>query len=425
MMNKTIHDMIETRLTQIFQAYPTTPALRKLKIQLQATLLAAATAYQQTGMADQAASDQAFRDAGDLTALIHQALVHPIPDYHGTWQHHRLDADGTGLRIDQGRVLNVNARGISINQGRTFRADERGLKLGRWFFGADGTTMTQSTAAATGPTPATDEPTQVSSPADQAALAGHDLVMLPIAGLHRIAITATRATVKLLPTTGDQVIVRQTMTHDSPADQARVRRTKDTLRIIQVTGPDVLRFRITLVVLIPESFTGVLQVHNQRGKLFIDQLVGLQALKLTVDRGILHLTRAQATNAVLTVTAGVIHLTDLTTAHFDITAHSGTIRATALSGAGRITNQAGTVATTLRRVTGDLTFEDLTGTLQTTLPPHDAYTFDLEAGRGTVSLQAPVTHYDHNVLGLKTGVVGDSPAYHLQMRTQTGTIHVD
>lgn len=434
-MKNTIETLVETQLTDYFGNGPSSPARVSLYDTVRQTLINAAQTKAAEGLSPAEAVEAAFDEMPMLSSLIantdadQSETASQTTDEGKTAHHaHHIDIDEDGIRVDDGKTMRVDNNGITLNEGRTLRADANGLKIGDHVFGVDPT-----------------DPLSEASWRD-----GDDFEMLPpnqdthfdSTSLKTIDIMATHTTLSVFPTDGDEVLIRERITGSNDDYRARTRVAGDTLQIMQGTIPHFFRLRVYLDILIPSNFKGQIKIRAHRSKLDLKSLTDLENLSLTVDSGAVRLNEITAATLAVQLTSGtislaktdvqttltlaeksgIVNMIDVTSPVLNIVNDNGTFSGMGLHGAGSITGHAGTINAQFDQITGDWQVENGSGTIALTMPNTD-YFFDLEAANGTVK-GPKATQYEHNVLSLKEGTVGDHPEYRLTVRAKSGTINV-
>ncbi|AYE38075.1 hypothetical protein D1B17_05285 [Companilactobacillus zhachilii] len=448
-MSEMINELVDEKLTKIFADYPTTDNLKELQEELASDLIASAEDKKTSEMSDQAAVEKAFQEFGDIDEVINQVLHEDDQSdnhYHKTIHEHHIDLDDDGVRIDNGKVLNIDEDGLTINNGRTVRIDGNGVKLGNMIINENGINFHGQ------PQPETsfdefnakfnnnDYDTEV----HVESLPLTDENEFSVEDVEKVDVTYENADVKILPTKGAKILVREYMSRTNPDYQVKTDLVDWTLVIKQGRWPHFLPLKVKVQILLPENFAGKLRVNNRNGNLLMQNLSQLEAALINVRSGLVNvrdvkinqlLINANSGKVVmedLNVTgdlsvearSGVIKLDNIYSPNYNILARSGTIKGVDLGGGGKIVAKSGTIKLEFARVTGDVDVTNTSGTVRLTMPEHDSYNFDLEAKSGTVKMNH-AANYKHDVQSLKEGTVGANPQYNLSVRAVSGTIKVN
>lgn len=449
-MSEKINKLVEEKLDKIFADYPTTKDLTELKEELLSDLIASAEDKLASESDEEAAVEKAFRDFGDIDDVITQVLQDDdsnTKEKHQT-SHHRIDLDDEGVRIDNGKTLNIDSNGITINDGKSVRIDSDGVKLGNMVIDEDEisfgnhkkTNFDNFDAHFKAQFNDTDFDTEVH--VESLPLA--DTNELDLTDIKTIAIAYESAVLKVLPTKGDKIVVREYMSRANPDYQVRTKVVGDTLKIVQGKIPHFLPLKIKVQVLIPNNFSGQLKVNDHSGNLTVQNLSSIDETLINVRSGMVNVRNMVVKKLLISSASGKIVLEDLNASqqlaieskssvvnldnvyspNYSISAKSGTIKTVDLGGAGKINAKSGIIKVDFAKVTGNVSVENVSGTIKLTMPENDSYNFDLEAQSGTVKIHQ-TAKFKHDVLSLKEGTVGNDPQYTLTARAKSGTIKVN
>lgn len=448
-MSEKINKLVDTKLDDYFDGYLYSQDLRELKDEISSDLIAAAEDNVEEGLSEEEAVDQAFKDFGDIDMAIDDVLDEADDDkskqhatHTNTWGHH-IDVDDHGIRIDKGKVLNINDDGITVNNGKTIKIDEDGVKLGNMVIDSDGIKFDGKTK--TDFVNFDDDfDDNFDTEVNVESLPLTDMSEFDVDDVRNLDISYVNASLKLLPTSADKIVIREYMSRKNPEYQVKTDLVGNTLKIIQGKVPHFLPLKIKVQVLVPKSFAGNLRVINQSGSLQVQDLKHLNDAQIEVHSGTIYLDSLKLKQLLLSTTSGkitledltvkenldleskssVINLSDVACPNFKYVVKSGTIRGFDLSGAGKLSAKSGTIKVNFQELTGDVTCDSNSGRIKLQMPEADSYNFDLEAQSGTVKMAVPA-NYKHDVLSLKEGTVGNAPQYNLKVRAKSGTIKVE
>lgn len=451
-MNKLINELVNQKLNKIFADYPETADLNDLKDEIASDLIASAQDKLTDDIDEQAAVQQAFTDFGDIDDVINQVLNEGPKQTDNHYQHkfqsHILDIDEDGIRLDDGKGLTINNEGISINGGKTVKIDSNGVKLGNLVINEDGIHVKDKTKSQSNDAFSefndrfNNSHYETEVQVDSLPLT--DTKEFDLDSFEKIDVNYVDASLKLFPTDGQKVIVREYMSRSNPDYQLQTSLNDETLTITQGAIPHFLPLRVKVQILIPNDFHGQLRITNRSGNLQATNLKNLDEVLINVRSGMIYLNDLTLNRLLVSSNSGkitldtlkierelnvksrssVLSLDDVTSLEYDLEARSGTIKATNLNGSGKIFAKSGTIKADFGAVNGDLMVENDSGTVKLTMPTTDSYDFDLEAKSGTVKINPSAT-YRHDILSLKEGRVGDDPSYKLTVRAKSGTIKVN
>lgn len=451
-MNEKIDKLVTTKLEKIFNDYPDNLDLKELKDELTSDLIASAEDKMTPEIDESEAVTQAFQEFGDIDDVINQVLNeskdYDTNHYHKTIQAHNIDLDDQGVRIDNGKVLNINDQGITINNGKTMRISADGIKLGNMVINEDGINFHDRTEASDNRSfdefNAKFNQNDFETEVHVESLPLVDTKDFETQSLTKIDVSYENADLKILPTDGDKIIVREYMSRNNPDYQVKTQVKDDTLTIVQGRVPHFLPLRIKVQVLLPISFNGFLRVSSNSGSLLIQNLSSLQETLINVHSGLINVRDVVVEKMLIKAASGkvvledlnakeelsvdskssVINLDNVYSAKYELMAKSGTIKAVDLGGGGLITAKSGTIKVDFEKVTSDVNVNNASGTIKLTMPKDDSFAFDLEAHSGIVRFNKDAT-YQHDIQNLKEGIVGDAPQYKLVARATSGTIKVN
>jgi hypothetical protein len=451
-MNKLINELVNQRLTKIFADYPQTDDLNDLKEEIASDLISSAEDKLTPETNEHQAVDQAFSDFGDIDEVINQVLNEDQTEtdnhYQHTFQSHKLDIDEDGIRLDGGKGLTINNEGISINNGKAVKIDANGVKLGNMVINENGINFKGQTKA--------EQNDSFSEFNDRFNSANYETEVqvesLPLTDekkfdlndIQKIDVNYVDASLKLLPTDGQQVIVREYMSRNNPNYQLKTSIVDDTLTVTQGQIPHFLPLRVKVQILIPNDFHDQLRITNRSGNLQAANLKNLDEVLINVRSGVIYLNDLKLNKLLVSSRSGkvtldtiqtkkvlavesrdsVLSLSDVSSPDYNMESRSGTIKATDLQGAGKISAKSGTIKIDFEKVTGDVEVENDSGTVKLNMPTDDSYNFDLEAKSGVVKMNQ-AAKYVHDILSLKEGVVGSDPNYKLTVRAKSGIIKIN
>ncbi len=459
-MNEKISNLVNEKLNNIFNDYPDTKDLRELHEELESDLIASAEDKLSDGISEETAVKKAFDSFGDIDELITQVLndsdkgkFHINDQRHG----HHIDIDDNGIKIDNGKMLNINDDGITINGGKTIEVNEDGIKLGNMTIDENGINFgggrkhSFKKAAKTSKDSFDFDFDEAFDDADSdndteiyvESLKLTDKKDFVADDIKNLDISYDNATVKILPTSGNKIIIREYMSRNNPRYQVKTSLDNGTLKIIQGEVPHFLPLKIRAQILIPDNFQGDAKISSHSGDINIQDLDNLRNISIAVHSGLLNVRDVKPNNLAIKANSGKIILEDITTVgdllvetrssiikldnvssrEYELVASSGTIKAVELSGAGNINAKSGSIKAEFAKITGDIAVNNISGTVKLTMP-NDSYNFDLEAQSGTVKM-GQQANFKHDVLSLKEGTVGDNPQYDLTVRVKSGTIKVN
>ena len=425
----------------------------ELKEELTSDLIASAEDKLTAEGDESKAVQKAFAEFGDIDDVINQVLNdsqdNETNHYHKTIQAHNIDLDDNGVRIDNGKVLNINDQGITINNGKTMRISADGIKLGNMVINEDGINFNDQTKS-TGDKHSFDEfnakfnQDNFETEVHVESLPLVDTLDFDPENISKIDVSYESADLKVLPTTGDKIVVREYMSRNNPDYQVKTQVNEGTLTVIQGRVPHFLPLRVKVQILLPLNLDGFLRVNNNSGSLLLQNLSNLQETLVNVRSGLINVRDVVVKKLLIKAASGkvvledlnakdelsveakssVINLDNVYSAKYSLTAKSGTIKGIDLGGGGSITAKSGTIKVDFAKVTSDVEVNNASGTIKLTMPKNDSFAFDLEAHSGTVRLGQNAT-FQHDIQNLKEGIVGTTPQYKLTARATSGTIKVD
>lgn len=446
-MNEKINDLVNARLNKIFADYPNNKDLQELKAELASDLEASAEDKFKEDVSETAAVNQAFNEFGDIDEVINSVL-HEDNDndskpYHHTFHAHNLDVDEDGIRVDNGKLVNINDDGININHG-TIKIDDDGIKLGNMIINDDGINFGgQTKHHAADNFDAQFNSSNFDTEVHVESLPLTDEFEFEMNDLNQIDVYYESASVKVLPTDGSKIRVREYMSRTNPEYQVKTDIVGNVLKIQQGKIPHFLPLRVKVQILVPEKFLGNLRISNHSGNLQLKDLHQFANVLVDVHSGMLYAEDVEVNKFLANASSGKITLEDVNandelsiktksssvnldevfSSNYNISANSGTIKALDLGGAGVISAKSGTIKIGFAKITDDVQIENNSGTVKVEMPD-DSYTFDLEANSGTVKM-GHAANYKHDILNLKEGTVGNDPQYNLKIRAKSGTIKVN
>ncbi|WP_164505060.1 DUF4097 family beta strand repeat-containing protein [Companilactobacillus hulinensis] len=459
-MNEKIVDLVKQRLTEIFEDYPHTPDIHELVEELKSDLIASAEDKVAEGKSEEDAVKESFAEFGEITELIDEVMHDDNDDSkenaHANDGHHidinqsgiivdggeKLKIDKTGVYINNGKSFKADGTGVTIGEGRVFSADENGVKFGNMTIDGRGINFDQNKNKVHDTFSKFDE--QFDHHVDtEIYVETLDLVnelLFDIDDIQRMDISYNSATVKILPTDGDKVIVREYMSRNNPDYYARTKTDGGTLIVAQGRYPKFLHLRVRIQILIPRSFAGDMRVSTISGNLQVNGISNVGTLKTTINSGNgyfnnisvanfsarsqsgkLRIENVKADDVLqLIAHSGTIKIDKVLGREFEIKAHSGSVRGDRLCGSGIIESHSGTVALSVDELTGDLNVESHSGAVKITMNM-DNYKFDLQSKSGIV--RAPENAiFNHDTGDFKDGHVGNDSKYTVKGKTASGVV---
>ncbi|MDT6951714.1 DUF4097 family beta strand repeat-containing protein [Companilactobacillus alimentarius] len=447
-MNEELNELVDKKLDKIFADYSQTKDLNDLHEELAADLLAAAKDNLIEDVTPKEAVDQAFEDFGDIDEVIDSVLNEnnskESDHYHKTLHEHNFDVDTNGVRLDDGKLLNIDEDGITVNGGKTIRINDEGIKVGNMTIDENGVSFGKKSKHSTHKFHAQFNKDNYDTEVNVESLPLIDESEFEFAGLQNIIISYKSASLKVLATDGDKIKIREYMSRSNPNYQVKTDLNGDTLKITQGDVPRFLSLKLKVQILIPKQFSGLLDVYNHSGKIQVRDLNNLQQGIVKTQSGIIYGNNLKGNEItasagsgnvtlenicsndqlVIKTNSGVVNLDSINSVKYQIEAKSGTIKALDLSGAGVIGAKSGTIKIIYKKVTGDITVDSGSGTIKLEMPKEDSYTFDLEATSGVVKMKRNA-QLKHDIFNLKEGQVGNNPQYNLKARAKSGTIKVE
>lgn len=457
-MNEKIVELVKKQLSEIFEDYPHTPDIHELAEELKSDLIAAAEDKVDEGKSLEDAVKESFAEFGDINDLIDEVMQDDVddeqPDSEGS--HHidinqsgitidggdKLKIDKTGVFINKGKSFRADGDGVSIGEGRIFQADENGMKLGNMTIDGRGINFDQNKNKVRDTFSKFDEQFDhhVDTEVYVETLNLFNEESFAIEDIERLDINYSYAVLRVLPTDGDKIILREYMSRNNPDYFARTKSQDGTVKIAQGRYPKFLHLKVRTQVLIPRKFAGDMRIGNIAGNLHVTGIGGLRTVKATINSGNGYFNNISVENLSVRDQSGKVKLDNVKaedvlelSAHsgsikihnvlgreFEINAHSGAIRGEGLSGSGHIVSHSRTVALSINELTGDLEAESHSGAVKITMLPKD-YKFDLQAKSGIV--RAPeLAVLDHDTLDFKDGRVGNEPIYTVKGKASSGTV---
>ncbi|KRO00181.1 DUF4097 family beta strand repeat-containing protein [Companilactobacillus kimchiensis] len=447
-MNELLNKLIDEKLTKIFADYPDTKDLQELKEELSSDLVASAEDKLTEEVTESEAVTQAFKEFGDIDEVINQVLNETKTDsenqYHKTIHEHNIDIDQDSIRIDNGKVLDINDSGITVNNGKTMRIDENGVKLGNMVINEDGINFNGPKKSSFDHFNANFDDDNYETEVHVESLPMTDVNEFKTDEVNKIDIAYQDATVKILPTAGDKIIIREFMSRSNPDYQVKTELINGTLTIIQGRIPHFLPLRVKVQIMIPNDFAGNIRINNRSGNLQMMDLKNLKDVLINVRSGLIYTHNIELDHLLINANSGkvtledvnakdeltlesrsgVVRLDNVFSSNYNISARSGTIKGIDLGGAGKVWAKSGIIKIDFAKIIGDISVENNSGTVKLSMPTSDSYDFDLEARSGTVKISNVAT-FKHDVQGLKEGTVGNDPQYNLTVHAKSGTIKVN
>ncbi|WP_125590720.1 DUF4097 family beta strand repeat-containing protein [Companilactobacillus jidongensis] len=457
-MNEKIVELVKKQLSEIFEDYPHTPDIHELAEELKSDLIASAEDKLSEGKSPENAVEESFEEFGDITDLIDEVMQDNNDDEQTDDEDgHRIDInqsgitvdggdklkiDKTGVFINKGKSFKADGDGVSIGDGRVFRADENGVKLGNMTIDGNGINFDQNKNKVRDTFSKFDE--QFDHHVDtEVYVETLNLVneeSFAIEDIERLDINYSYAVLRVLPTDGDKIILREYMSRNNPDYFARTKVQDETVKIAQGRFPKFLHLRVRTQVLIPHKFIGDLRVNNIAGNLHINGISGLGTVKATINSGNgyfnnfsvenlsvrdqsgkVKLDNVKAEDALeLSAHSGSIKINNVLGREFEVNAHSGSVRGVGLSGSGHIVSHSGAVVLSVNELTGNLEVESHSGAVKITMLPKN-YKFDLQAKSGIVKAPQDAI-FDHDTLDFKDGQVGNDPIYTVKGKASSGTV---
>jgi len=453
-MNEKINELVDKRLKDIFSDYPDNKDLNELEAELRSDLIASAEDKLTSEMTEQEAVAQAFKTFGDIDEVITQVLDESQKGKVHINQKgdHFIDINDDGIKIDNGKILNINDDGISINNGKTIELNEDGIKIGKMRISEDGIDFGNGKKKSFVDFDDKDmfdnfddkfKDVDFDTEINVESLKMTNERSFSATDIEQLDISYDSAAVKLLPTSGDKIILREYMSRNNPKYQAKVDMDDGTLTIIQGQIPHFLPLKIRVQVLIPRNMQLNLSAISHSGNVELQKL-DLKNIKVSVHSGLLNVRDVNAESLLIKASSGkivledlevngdllvkagssVIRLDNVTSSNYVLEANSGTIKAVDLNGGGQINAKSGIIKVDFGEITKDISIRNSSGTVRLNMPSDVSYNFDLEASSGIVKMNESAT-YKHDVQGLKEGIVGTDPSFNLTARVKSGTIKVD
>ncbi|MFC6176087.1 DUF4097 family beta strand repeat-containing protein [Companilactobacillus huachuanensis] len=447
-MSEMINKLVDEKLNKIFADYPDTADLQELQEELESDLIASSEDKKTVDVTEEAAVAAAFKEFGDIDEVIDQVLDENQDKdnhYRKTIQEHHIDLDDDGIRIDNGKLLNINDDGITINNGKTISINSEGVKLGNMVINEDGINFNgKKSKESFDEVNANFKDTDFDTEVHVESMPLTDESEFSTTDIKKMDIFSENAYLKILPTNGQKIVIREYMSRSNPDYQVKAEIVDDTLVVKQGRVPHFLPLRIKTQILIPKEFTGKLRITNRSGSLLLQNMDNIDQALINVHSGLVNIRNISINQLLIQSTSGkivledvdvknslsvnaksgIIKLDDVFSPDYNIQANSGTIRGLDLSGAGSITAKSGTIKIEFEKITSDVKVSNNSGTIKLMMPEHDSYDFDLEARSGVVKMNQ-AANYKHDVLSLKEGRVGTGPQYKLTAKANSGTIKVN
>ncbi|KRK65442.1 hypothetical protein FC72_GL000911 [Companilactobacillus tucceti DSM 20183] len=456
-MNEKIIKLVNEKLNDIFEDYPKTADINELAEELQSDLVASAEDKVSEGKSAEDAVKESFVEFGDITELIDDVLSENNDDSAAEDNGHRIDInqsgitidggdklkiDKTGMFINKGKSFKADGSGVSIGDGKIFKADENGVKLGNMTIDGRGINFDQNKENVSETFSKFDD--QFDHSVDtEVYVETLDLVNeqeFLVDDVERLDIAYGSATVRVLPSNGDKIILREYMSRNNPDYFARTSFGSGTLRINQGRYPRFLHLKIRVQILIPSNFKNSMRIANSSGQLYMNNITGLDTIKATINSGNGYFKNISVNNLSVSNHSGRIKLANVKAngdlqlddhsgslrvdnvfgSRFDIKAHSGSIRGEGLGGSGSLITHSGTIALNITDLTGDIKAESNSGTVKLTMLLNNYY-FDLQAKNGIVKSPENAI-LKHDTVSFKDGQVGSDPMYKLEGKASSGIV---
>ncbi|MCD2255566.1 DUF4097 family beta strand repeat protein [Lactobacillus sp. CC-MHH1034] len=237
------------------------------------------------------------------------------------------------------------------------------------------------------------------------------------AAIDRITLTAKFGNA-LLETSPDAAIhIQHFQTPKLKSYQLQIAQTDKTLAL-QVPTPNWLKiitsFRYPhskVVIQLPKTFAGTLQLDLSSGLLYLDQLqtpdtaikTQVKSGRLQIDQtqlsglnaqaasGSVAITQAAIGELVLNAKSGSVQLKAVKS-HFYIGAHSGSIRGSQLTGSGDFAAHSGSIRLDWAALMGNINLSAHSGSIKMQTPITDAFNFNLQTAAGTVKVSRPAQY---------------------------------
>ncbi|APX72995.1 DUF4097 domain-containing protein [Companilactobacillus allii] len=454
-MNEKIVDLVKEKLSEIFEDYPQTSDIHELAAELKSDLISSAEDKFKDGMSEESAVDKAFDEFGDITDLIDD-VMQDDPEENSNEGHHidinqsgitidggdKLKIDKKGVFINKGNSFRADGSGVSINNGKVFRADENGVKVGNMTIDGRGINFEKNKSKVNDTFSKFDESFDHNVDTE-IYVETLDLVnekSFEISDIKRLDISYGFATVKILPSNGDKVILREYMSRNNPDYFARTKVDEGTLKIKQGRFPKFLHLKVRTQILIPKTFLGDMRITSVAGNLYIDGISNMGIIKTTINSGNGYFNNVSVNNfsvkaqsgkikiknvkaddlLQLLAHSGAIRIENVLGNEFEIKAHSGSVRGEKLGGSGTIESHSGAVTLSISELTGDLNIDSHSGAVKLNMLT-DNYKFDLQAKSGTVrSPEGAILN--HDTFDFKDGFIGDNPVHTINARALSGAV---
>jgi hypothetical protein len=215
------------------------------------------------------------------------------------------------------------------------------------------------------------------------------------------------------------------------------------LDIERGSRPLFRHLRARLEVYLPPSFAGSYRIRLGSGSLEADTNINAEAVNINISSGTLRLRKVNAENIRLRAASGSIHaaglygktdielssgslfLDALTGGEHGVHLSSGSAKISGVSGKGNFSASSGNITLEAAELSGNLSFELSSGSLNFTLPKDAAFNLDAETSSGSVNVNSGGDTYTVKGRSSILRPIGENPEFTIFARLSSGNITIN
>lgn len=264
-----------------------------------------------------------------------------------------------------------------------------------------------------------------------------------LAGISAITVEYGSGRVVFMEGAGDALMFREYLSADKPQYYARSSASGGIITVETGRRPWLRHLRARLEVYLPRSFEGDCRVSVGSGGIEAEtDIAAAGTMRLAVSSGTTRLRKVSARNIGLRAQSGSIHaaglygdtdmqlssgslyVSEMRGGHHRVRLSSGSAEIGAASGGGSFSSSSGNIKLKVSELSGDLSFDISSGSLDLTLPRDAAFYLDAETSSGGVSVTASGDSFSVKNRASVLRPVGDNPEFTIRAAVSSGNIRI-
>jgi lia operon protein LiaG len=284
-------------------------------------------------------------------------------------------------------------------------------------------------------------------PAAISANGGADMVndkTFNLSAINTVSIFYDSGKVIFLEGQSDQISFKEYLNSDNEKYFAQIMTNGNEVSIKCGARPLFRHLRARLEVYLPPSFEGKYQLSLGSGMLEAEtDINAAETVNISVSSGSLRLQKVNAKKIKIQSASGSIHsaglygetevklssgslfLDALSGSEHNIQLSSGSAKIGGVSGKGKFSSASGNITLKAAELSGDLSFELSSGSLNLALPKGAAFILDAETLSGNINVKSSVDSYTLKERSSVVRPIGENPEFSVFANVGSGNITID